>query len=397
MTPQSEFYGLLAIHIVIVALITISSKCMLNLNDNKSSHPYMLSCLFFFSKALNLLVDFFSSTEDDTEKIIPIKDLIPDQSTSEITIPKIDYNNVDYTLMNTIDNQAERLPMPYSIIVFVAMVDIVNVTLSFYALKLTNGTVYSFIAMINVANIYALCYYNRFEKISKQMLIGNIISYLSIIAYIIYYLIIGDKEKLFGAILLFISMLISAIIFAMTNIFILLTYRVNAIKLNGVESVIAFFVYIILLICMTHISCDDPYKEYVCNGNKHMEEVGEFFSSETAKSGTKYLHMLIFVVCVCVYYAIEDNVRRNKLNSKIAFVGKELGVVLIVFIVMFLVPSRSIVPKLAHEEINVVEKIIGIVLFIGVIISNEVVEMKFLKEKKEEGNMYDENKSATIN
>ena len=396
MTPQSEFYGLLAIHIVIVALITISSKCMLNLNDN-SSHPYMLSCLFFFSKALNLLVDFFSSTEDDTEKIIPIKDLIPDQSTSEITIPKIDYNNVDYTLMNTIDNQAERLPMPYSIMVFVAIVDIVNVTLSFYALKLTNGTVYSFIAMINVANIYALCYYNRFEKISKQMLIGNIISYLSIIAYIIYYLIIGDKKKLFGAILLFISMLISAIIFAMTNIFILLTYRVNAIKLNGVESVIAFFVYIILLICMTHISCDDPYKEYVCNGNSHMEEVGEFFSSETAKSGTKYLHMLIFVVCVCVYYAIEDNVRRNKLNSKIAFVGKELGVVLIVFIVMFLVPSGSIVPELAHEKINVVEKIIGIVLFIGVIISNEVVEMKFLKEKKEEGNMYDENKSATIN
>ena len=396
MTPQSEFYGLLAIHIVIVALITISSKCMLNLNDN-SSHPYMLSCLFFFSKALNLLVDFFSSTEDDTEKIIPIKDLIPDQSTSEITIPKIDYNNVDYTLMNTIDNQAERLPMPYSIMVFVAIVDIVNVTLSFYALKLTNGTVYSFIAMINVANIYALCYYNRFEKISKQMLIGNIISYLSIIAYIIYYLIIGDKEKLFGAILLFISILISAIIFAMTNIFILLTYRVNAIKLNGVESVIAFFVYIILLICMTHISCDDPYKEYVCNGNSYMEEVGKFFSSQTAKSGTKYLHMLIFVVCVCVYYAIEDNVRRNKLNSKIAFVGKELGVVLIVFIVMFLVPSGSIVPKLAHEEINVVEKIIGIVLFIGVIISNEVVEMKFLKEKKEEGNMYDENKSATIN
>ena len=396
MTPQSEFYGLLAIHIVIVALITISSKCMLNLNDN-SSHPYMLSCLFFFSKALNLLVDFFSSTEDDTEKIIPIKDLIPDQSTSEITIPKIDYNNVDYTLMNTIDNQAERLPMPYSIMVFVAIVDIVNVTLSFYALKLTNGTVYSFIAMINVANIYALCYYNRFEKISKQMLIGNIISYLSIIAYIIYYLIIGDKEKLFGAILLFISILISAIIFAMTNIFILLTYRVNAIKLNGVESVIAFFVYIILLICMTHISCDDPYKEYVCNGNSNMEEVREFFSSETAKSGTKYLHMLIFVVCVCVYYAIEDNVRRNKLNSKIAFVGKELGVVLIVFIVMFLVPSGSIVPELAHEEINVVEKIIGIVLFIGVIISNEVVEMKFLKEKKEEGNMYDENKSATIN
>ena len=396
MTPQSEFYGLLAIHIVIVALITISSKCMLNLNDN-SSHPYMLSCLFFFSKALNLLVDFFSSTEDDTEKIIPIKDLIPDQSTSEITIPKIDYNNVDYTLMNTIDNQAERLPMPYSIMVFVAIVDIVNVTLSFYALKLTNGTVYSFIAMINVANIYSLCYYNRFEKISKQMLIGNIISYLSIIAYIIYYLIIGDKEKLFGAILLFISILISAIIFAMTNIFILLTYRVNAIKLNGVESVIAFFVYIILLICMTHISCDDPYKEYVCNGNRYMEEVGEFFSSQTAKSGTKYLHMLIFVVCVCVYYAIEDNVRRNKLNSKIAFVGKELGVVLIVFIVMFLVPSGSIVPKLAHEEINVVEKIIGIVLFIGVIISNEVVEMKFLKEKKEEGNMYDENKSATIN
>ena len=396
MTPQSEFYGLLAIHIVIVALITISSKCMLNLNDN-SSHPYMLSCLFFFSKALNLLVDFFSSTEDDTEKIIPIKDLIPDQSTSEITIPKIDYNNVDYTLMNTIDNQAERLPMPYSIMVFVAIVDIVNVTLSFYALKLTNGTVYSFIAMINVANIYSLCYYNRFEKISKQMLIGNIISYLSIIAYIIYYLIIGDKEKLFGAILLFISMLISAIIFAMTNIFILLTYRVNAIKLNGVESVIAFFVYIILLICMTHISCDDPYKEYVCNGNSYMEKVGEFFSSETAKSGTKYLHMLIFVVCVCVYYAIEDNVRRNKLNSKIAFVGKELGVVLIVFIVMFLVPSGSIVPELAHEEINVVEKIIGIVLFIGVIISNEVVEMKFLKEKKEEGNMYDENKSATIN
>ena len=396
MTPQSEFYGLLAIHIVIVALITISSKCMLNLNDN-SSHPYMLSCLFFFSKALNLLVDFFSSTEDDTEKIIPIKDLIPDQSTSEITIPKIDYNNVDYTLMNTIDNQAERLPMPYSIMVFVAIVDIVNVTLSFYALKLTNGTVYSFIAMINVANIYALCYYNRFEKISKQMLIGNIISYLSIIAYIIYYLIIGDKEKLFGAILLFISMLISAIIFAMTNIFILLTYRVNAIKLNGVESVIAFFVYIILLICMTHISCDDPYKEYVCNGNSYMEEVGEFFSSQTAKSGTKYLHMLIFVVCVCVYYAIEDNVRRNKLNSKIAFVGKELGVVLIVFIVMFLVPSGSIVPELAHEKINVVEKIIGIVLFIGVIISNEVVEMKFLKEKKEEGNMYDENKSATIN
>ena len=313
MTPQSEFYGLLVIHIVIVALITISSKCMLNLNDN-SSHPYMLSCLFFFSKALNLLVDFFSSTEDDTEKIIPIKDLIPDQSTSEITIPKIDYNNVDYTLMNTIDNQAERLPMPYSIIVFVAMVDIVNVTLSFYALKLTNGTVYSFIAMINVANIYSLCYYNRFEKISKQMLIGNIISYLSIIAYIIYYLIIGDNEKLFGAILLFISMLISAIIFAMTNIFILLTYRVNAIKLNGVESVIAFFVYIILLICMTHISCDDTYKEYVCNWNSYMEEVGEFFSSETAKSGTKYLHMLIFVVCVCVYYAIEDNVRRNKLN-----------------------------------------------------------------------------------
>ena len=396
MTPQSEFYGLLAIHIVIVALITISSKCMLNLNDN-SSHPYMLSCLFFFSKALNLLVDFFSSTEDDTEKIIPIKDLIPDQSTSEITIPKIDYNNVDYTLMNTIDNQAERLPMPYSIMVFVAIVDIVNVTLSFYALKLTNGTVYSFIAMINVANIYALCYYNRFEKISKQMLIGNIISYLSIIAYIIYYLIIGDKEKLFGAILLFISMLISAIIFAMTNIFILLTYRVNAIKLNGVESVIAFFVYIILLICMTHISCDDPYKEYVCNGNSYMEEVGEFFSSQTAKSGTKYLHMLIFVVCVCVYYAIEDNVRRNKLNSKIAFVGKELGVVLIVFIVMFLVPSGSIVPELAHEKINVVEKIIGIVLYIGVIISNEVVEMKFLKEKKEEGNMYDENKSATIN
>ena len=396
MTPQSEFYGLLAIHIVIVALITISSKCMLNLNDN-SSHPYMLSCLFFFSKALNLLVDFFSSTEDDTEKIIPIKDLIPDQSTSEITIPKIDYNNVDYTLMNTIDNQAERLPMPYSIMVFVAIVDIVNVTLSFYALKLTNGTVYSFIAMINVANIYSLCYYNRFEKISKQMLIGNIISYLSIIAYIIYYLIIGDKEKLFGAILLFISILISAIIFAMTNIFILLTYRVNAIKLNGVESVIAFFVYIILLICMTHISCDDPYKEYVCNGNRYMEEVGEFFSSQTAKSGTKYLHMLIFVVCVCVYYAIEDNVRRNKLNSKIAFVGKELGVVLIVFIVMFLVPSGSIVPELAHEERNVVEKIIGIVLFIGVIISNEVVEMKFLKEKKEEGNMYDENKSATIN
>ena len=397
MTPQSEFYGLLAIHIVIVALITISSKCMLNLNDNNTSHPYMLSCLFFFSKALNLLVDFFSSTEDDTEKIIPIKDLIPDQSTSEITIPKIDYNNVDYTLMNTIDNQAERLPMPYSIMVFVAIVDIVNVTLSFYALKLTNGTVYSFIAMINVANIYSLCYYNRFEKISKQMLIGNIISYLSIIAYIIYYLIIGDKEKLFGAILLFISMLISAIIFAMTNIFILLTYRVNAIKLNGVESVIAFFVYIILLMCMTHISCDDPYKEYVCNGNRYMEEVEEFFSSQTAKSGTKYLHMLIFVVCVCVYYAIEDNVRRNKLNSKIAFVGKELGVVLIVFIVMFLVPSGSIVPKLAHEEINVVEKIIGIVLFIGVIISNEVVEMKFLKEKKEEGNMYDENKSATIN
>ena len=397
MTPQSEFYGLLAIHIVIVALITISSKCMLNLNDNNSSHPYMLSCLFFFSKALNLLVDFFSSTEDDTEKIIPIKDLIPDQSTSEITIPKIDYNNVDYTLMNTIDNQAERLPMPYSIMVFVAIVDIVNVTLSFYALKLTNGTVYSFIAMINVANIYALCYYNRFEKISKQMLIGNIISYLSIIAYIIYYLIIGDNEKLFGAILLFISMLISAIIFAMTNIFILLTYRVNAIKLNGVESVIAFFVYIILLICMTHISCDDPYKEYVCNGNSYMEEVGEFFSSQTAKSGTKYLHMLIFVVCVCVYYAIEDNVRRNKLNSKIAFVGKELGVVLIVFIVMFLVPSGSIVPELAHEKINVVEKIIGIVLYIGVIISNEVVEMKFLKEKKEEGNMYDENKSATIN
>ena len=395
MTPQSEFYGLLAIHIVIVALITISSKCMLNLNDN-SSHPYMLSCLFFFSKALNLLVDFFSSTEDDTEKIIPIKDLIPDQSTSEITIPKIDYNNVDYTLMNTIDNQAERLPMPYSIIVFVAMVDIVNVTLSFYALKLTNGTVYSFIAMINVANIYSLCYYNRFEKISKQMLIGNIISYLSIIAYIIYYLIIGDNEKLFGAILLFISILISAIIFAMTNIFILLTYRVNAIKLNGVESVIAFFVYIILLICMTHISCDDPYKEYVCNRNKHMEEVEEFFSSQTAKSGTKYLHMLIFVVCVCVYYAIEDNVRRNKLNSKIAFVGKELGVVLIVFIVMFLVQSGSIVPKLAHEEINVVEKIIGIVLFIEVIISKELVEMTFLNEKKEEGNMYDENKSATI-
>ena len=74
-----------------------------------------------------------------------------------------------------------------------------------------------------------------------------------------------------------------------------------------------------------------------------------------------------------------------------------MGVVLIVFIVMFLVPSGSIVPKLAQEEINVVEKIIGIVLFIGVIISNEVVEMKFLKEKKEEGNMYDENKSATIN
>ena len=106
---------------------------------------------------------------------------------------------------------------------------------------------------------------------------------------------------------------------------------------------------------MTHISCDDPYKEYVCNGNSYMEEVGEFFSSQTAKSGTKYLHMLIFVVCVCVYYAIEDNVRRNKLNSKIAFVGKELGVVLIVFIVMFLVPSGSIVPELAHEKINVVE------------------------------------------
>ena len=396
MTPQSEFYVLLAIHIILVALITISSKCLLNLNNN-SSHPYMLSCLFFFSKALNLLVDFFSSTEDDTEKIIPIKDLIPDQSTSEITIPKIDYSKVDYTLMNTIDNLAERLPMPYSILVFVAMVDIVNVTISFYALKMTYGTVYSFIAMINVANIFSLCYYNRFEKISKQMLIGNIISYLSIIAYIIYYLIIGDKDKLLGAILLFVSMILSAIIFAMTNIFILLTYRVNAIKLNGVESVIAFFVYIIILICMTHISCDDSYKKYVCNGNSYMELVGDFFSSESSNRGTKYLHMLIFVVCVCAYFAIEDSVRRNKFNSKIAFVGKEFGVVLIVFLVMFFVTPETIVPKSAKEEINEVEKIIGIVLFIGVIISNEVVEMKFLREKKEEGNMYDENKSATIN
>lgn len=397
MTPQSEFYVLLAIHIILVALITISSKCLLNLNDN-SSHPYMLSCLFFFSKALNLLVDFFSSTEDDTEKIIPIKDLIPDQSTSEITIPKIDYSKVDYTLMNTIDNLAERLPMPYSILVFVAMVDIVNVTISFYALKMTYGTVYSFIAMINVANIFSLCYYNRFEKISKQMLIGNIISYLSIIAYIIYYL--SDKEKfdqLLGAILLFVSMILSAIIFAMTNIFILLTYRVNAIKLNGVESVIAFFVYIIILICMTHISCDDSYKKYVCNGNSYMELVGDFFSSESPNRGTKYLHMLIFVVCVCAYFAIEDSVRRNKFNSKIAFVGKEFGVVLIVFLVMHFVTPETIVPKSAQEEINWDEKIIGIVLFIGVIISNEVVEMKFLKEKKEEGNMYDENKSATIN
>lgn len=394
MTPQSEFYVLLAIHIILVALITISSKCLLNLNIN-TSHPYMLSCLFFFSKALNLLVDFFSWTEDDTEKIIPIKDLIPDQSTSEITIPKIDYSKVDYTLMNTIDNLAERLPMPYSILVFVAMVDIVNVTISFYALKMTYGTVYSFIAMIHVANIFSLCYYNRFEKISKQMLIGNIISYLSIIAYIIYYL--SDKDKLLGAILLFVSMLLSAIIFAMTNIFILLTYRVNAIKLNGVESVIAFFVYIIILICMTHISCDDSYKKYVCNGNSYMELVGDFFSSESPNRGTKYLHMLIFVVCVCAYFAIEDSVRRNKFNSKIAFVGKEFGVVLIVFLVMHFVTPETIVPESAHEEINWGEKIIGIVLFIGVIISNEVVEMTFLREKKEEGNMYDENKSATIN
>lgn len=400
MSPQGEFYGLLVVQIVIVALIIISSKCMLTIYDNNSSHPYMLSCLFFFSKALNLLVDFFSSTDDDTEKIIPIKDLIPDQSTSEITIPKIDYSNVDYTLMNTIDNQAERLPMPYNILLFVALVDIVNITINFYALEMTNGTVYSFISMINVANIFSLCYYNRFEKLSKQIIIGNAISYLSILAYIIYYIIIGDKEKVFGSIMLLVSVVLSAFLFAISNIFILLTYRVNAIKLNGVEGVIAFFIYIILLICMTHIHCGEFNafsKEYICNGNDYIEQVGEFFSSASSKSGMKYMYMLIFIVCVCVYFAIEDNIRRNKLNSKIAFVGKEFGIVIIVFLMMFLVTNDNVVPVDAQERINVVEKIIGIVLFIGVIISNEVVEMKFLHEKQKRGNMYDENKSTAIN
>lgn len=384
MSKKTNYFIKLICYIIVIVCITISCKALLNCYEGKDSHPYIMSLIFFLAKAMCTLVNFFRAKPEEIEEIIPIKDLIPNQSTTEITIPKMDYsNNNDYTSAENCNDKPLK-PIVYYILIFPSAIDIINVTFSIYAMNLINASVYQFMMMIQIANQYMICYRNKSGKLPKQGMFGYLLCILCIVALLIYYLATKQYRSSVGLVFLLITHTLKAILFIINDAFILNNYQINSVKLNGIEGTFSALIYILLLICMINVKCDNissSFKEYICNNNSYMEEVSTFFASNRNDNGIKYFYMILFFTGVCIYYSIDNSMRQNEYTTKIIFCIKDIICYVIVWLVFNLIHFERIVPSRSFEFMNISEIVIGLLIFIGLLINNSIFEIKCLKEE----------------
>ena len=385
MSRKTNYVIRLICYIIVILCITISCKALLNCYEGKDSHPYIMCLIFFIAKAMCTLVNFFTNKPEEIEEIIPIKDLVPNQSTTEITIPKMDYsNNNDYTSTEHCNVKIIKNPMVYYILLFPSVIDVINVTFSIYAMNLVNSSVYQYITMFQTANQYMICYRNKNGKFPKQGILGYLICLICVVALLIYYLASGQYRSSVGLVFLLITHIVNAFLFIINDAYILNKYEINSVKLNGIEGAFSALIYVLLLICMINIKCvytSSSFKDYICNNNSYMEEVSTFFASNRNDNGIKYFYMVLFFAGVWIYYSIDDSMRQNEYTTRTIFCIKDIICYVIVWLVFNLIHFERIVPSRSFEFMNIPEIVIGLLIFIGLLINNSVFEIKYLKEE----------------
>lgn len=379
---KTSFFGLLTALTTITFKILITNKTK-DYNTNPTSHPYLICLLFFIGKSINLIVFFFSDASEETEEELPLPKLTPNVSSNEISLPKIDFSNFkgDYTLNKSKYPSSKRLPLSMSITLLPSFLHYISVLLKCYALSSINTGLYQFIFMTLTLNTFTVEFYNKTNTITKQTIISYVIAHVCIIIGIIYYLIINEQHQCMSIVLICISNVLHYVVLYMNTIIIMPTTITTVPQLYGTEGLIALVIGLIVLICSCNIYCVDNAftRTTFCGGHNTIEQFKSFFSNANYDSGTRYLIMCVFVICVFIYYYSEQGIKVYSMyHSNTAMCVVNLIIACLVWALFTFVEGFGIV----KEQFRVVDVVIGVIMFITLLMGGFVFELQILASQQ---------------
>lgn len=186
------------------------------------------------------------------------------------------------------------------------------------------------------------------------------------------------KNPIVGMCLLLCAQLFSSSQYVIQEKF-LNSYSVNPFQLVGFEGFWGSLVYIILLIIFQNISClnwGETLQKSICIKNEYnewkIEDTLFAFRQMNDNIGIWFVYIL-YVVSIALYNIIGINL--TKLVSSTA--RAVVDTVRTVFVWMFFLIPWPIRPKGSEEKFEIIQFFGFILLIVGTIIYNEIVELKF--------------------
>ena len=373
---KTGFFGLLTGLITTSLKILITNKTK-DYETNPTYHPYLTCIVFFIGKSINFIVYFFSDNSEDAEEELPLPKLTPNVSSNSISLPKIDFSNLknDYTLNKSKYPSSKRLPLSIPITLLPSFLHYLSVLLKCYALSFINTGLYQFTLMTLTLNVFTVDLYNKTNTIAKQTVVAYVIVHVSIVIGVAYYLATNEHHQCIGMLLLCVSNILHCAVAYMNTIVIKPTTITTSTQLHGTEGVVSLLIGLVVVVCSCNISCvDNPFtRRMFCGGHNTIEQFTSFFKGDNYENGNRFLAVCLLVLCVFIYYCSEQGIRTYSMyysNLTMCVVNAIIGGLIwgvFSFVEMF---------GIVKEPIRVVDVVIGVIVFIGLLLGGFVFELK---------------------
>lgn len=385
-------YLFIGLMILTGSINTITTKVltkMKGLQKEFEQHQWFITFGMFIGEMFSLLPYLIIIIKKRNKSAITINDIHPEEnlvSDSEITAavePVTESENKnDENAEDEEEKKKKDLPPANNFIFGIsAFCDLCASTLSTFAITYLTSSLYQMFRGIELSFIMLFSKIFLKNPIYRHHAIGvgTVIIGLCLVGLSA---IINQEKSTARNPIVGMSLLLCAQLFSSSQYVIqekfLNSYSINPFQLVGFEGFWGSLVYIILLIIFQNISClnwSDALQE-ICiqNENKEwkIEDTLYAFRQMNDNIGIWFVYIL-YIVSIALYNIIGINLTQLVSSTARAVVDT----VRTVFVWMFFLIPWSIRPKGSEEHFEVIQFFGFVLLIIGTIIYNEIVELKF--------------------
>ena len=397
MAKKKPFNQCLLITLILLMVVcgTINScgqKIMMKMEslDNKfEAHKFVICLLMFIGESFSLcpyFIKYFSkkknntntntnpntNSDTDTDNVTNQEKKITDKLNEETEETEEEEN----------EKEIEKPEAPFYIFGLTAFCDLVASTMGTFALIFLATSIYQIFRALEL--MFVLVFSKIFLKnpIYRHHVlgIGTLILGLFLVGLSsIIYESVASTHPIRGILILCVSQIVSATQYTLQEHFVK-KYKFNTFKLVGFEGFFGISYYSILLTIFQHIHCESwgSLKE-VCfekKGGPILLENTIFALKQIFHKKSLFALVLIYITSIASYNIIGINL--TKLVSSTARAIVDTTRTFLIWIV-FLMPFA---PKEAKEHFNFLQLFGFILTVLGMIIYNEIIEIKFFELNK---------------